>query len=168
MGQDTILRLFFENPQKESHIRRIAKELRISKTAVSYHINNLIKEKMVVKSKKGVFPSFSAADTPLFRHCKIQDGVTRIMKSGLTEYLEQLNPSCIVLFGSFAKGEYDQRSDIDIFIQAKEEQLKLDKYEKSLGHKINIIFCSDLNKLSVQLYNNIINGIKLSGFIKAK
>ena len=168
MGQKQIMQLFFENPGKEFHIRGIARQLRISKTAASYHINRLVREGLVQKSRKGVFPSYAAGETGLFRHYKRQWGIEQIVRSGLIEALEQLNPSCIVLFGSFAKGEYDTRSDIDLFVQAHDAPFGLTPFEKKLKHKIHILFSEELSTLSPQLYGALINGMTLSGYLKAR
>ncbi len=170
MGRDKILELFFENPTNEFQIRGIAKLLKIPKSSVDYRIRQLLKEKIVLKKKTGVFPSYSAnqaGENFLFK--KRQHVLQNIMDSGLLEYLEeQLNPRCIILFGSFAKAEYDRNSDIDIFVQAKEKILDMGRFEKKLKHTVNILFEPSLDKLSPELLNNIINGIKLNGFIKIK
>jgi len=60
------------------------------------------------------------------------------------------------------------KSDIDLFVQAKERSINLLKFERKLKHKLNLYFEEDLNKMSSELFNNIINGIKLSGYLKLK
>ena len=72
------------------------------------------------------------------------------------------------MFGSFAKGEYGNKSDIDLFVQSKEATINIEKFEKKLRHHIHILFEADTNKLSAELLNNIANGIKLRGFLKVK
>jgi len=168
MGQMKILNIFFENPTKEFHIRGIARELKIPKTTVSYHVNNFLKEKLIRKNTKGVFPSFKADETSeKYRFHKREEFLKKLIENNLLDHLEkEFNPKCMFLFGSFAKAEYDQKSDIDIFIQAEESKYNLDKYEKQFKHKINLLFQPNLKKLSPELLNNIINGIKLRGFIK--
>ena len=170
MGQEEILNIFFEYPTKDFHIRGIAKILNIPKTTVSYHINNYLKEKLILKREDGVFPSFKANETnEMYRFYKKQEFLKKIISFGLIDHLEkEFNPKCIILFGSFAKVEYDKNSDIDIFIQSKESNYHLDKFEKILKHKINLFFESNLNKLSPELLNNIVNGIKLGGILKIK
>lgn len=170
MGQNNIMQLFFENPSTDFQIRGIAKELKISKTAVSHHINSFIKKKLVLKENKGVFPSFIANSTnELYRFYKKQYSIESIIKSGILDYIEmEINPQCIILFGSFGKGEYDYKSDIDLFVQSNDATLDLLKFEKKLKHKINILFEPELKKLSPELFNNILNGIKLRGYIKWK
>jgi predicted nucleotidyltransferase len=171
MGQlDSILDIFFENPSKNFQIRGIAKLLKIPKTTVSYNVNALLKRKLIIKEKKGVFPSFRANETnSLFKVYKQHSMILKIYQSGLVDYLEKKTlPRCIILFGSIRKGEYDARSDIDIFVQSSEQTLDLVKFEKKLGHKINALFEPELKDLSEELLNNIINGIVLYGSLRVK
>jgi len=170
MGQTEVLKVFIENPSKDFHAREIAKAIKMSKTAVLYHINKLLKQKLIIKVKKGVFSGFRADETSeLYRFYKRQEFLKKLIETGLLDYLEQeLRPKCIILFGSFAKAEYSGESDIDLFVQSKESKISLDKFEKKLGHSINIIFEENLNKISPELFNNIINGIKLRGYAKIK
>ena len=170
MGQYGILNIFFEYPTEDFHIREIAKKLKIPKTTVSYHIKELLKKKVIIKRKKGVFPSFKANETnELYRFYKKQEFLKKIIEIGLLDYIEnRYNPRCIILFGSFAKAEYDSKSDVDIFVQAKESKIDLTKFEKKIKHKINIFFEENIGNLSSNLLNNIINGVKLRGFLKVK
>lgn len=79
-----------------------------------------------------------------------------------------LHPQAIILFGSGAKGEYVQKSDIDLFVLSSEKQVDVVKYELKLKRKINILLKDNYNQLSPELFNNIINGYKLKGYIKLK
>lgn len=162
--------LFWENPEREFHIREIARILKIPKSTASFYVNKLCKSRLVLKKKQGVFPSFIANSSgEAYRLYKRHSALKAILDSGLLDFLEQeLNPKCIVLFGSFAKAEYDLKSDIDIFVQANEKALDLSRLEKQLKHPISLFFEQDLNKLSPELLNNIINGIKLRGYMKVK
>lgn len=175
MGQSDklldILELFFENPTKKFHIREIAKLLNIPKTTVNYHVNKLLSKKIIIKIKQKPFSAFRADEaSDIYRFYKRQEFLKKIiLKTRLVDKLyKELNPKCIILFGSFAKADYDKTSDIDIFIQAKEAKINLEKFEKKINHKINLYFKEDINKLSNELFNNIINGIKLKGFIKLR
>lgn len=170
MVRQQILEQFFNNPAKDFHIREMARLLNLSKTTVAYHINHLVKDKLILKQKKDVFISFRANETSdRYRFYKRQQSLASIFECGLLDYLEsQCAPRCIILFGSFAKGEHDKSSDIDLFVQANDTLLKLSDFEKRLKHKINVLFEPALEKLSSELLNNIINGIKLQGFIKLK
>lgn len=170
MGRDEILKLFFKYPTAEFQIRGVAKLLKIPKSSANYRMAQLLKQGIIQKINKGVFPSFIAnSGSEKYRFYKLQNALEEIIDSGLLDYLEEeTNPRCVILFGSFAKAEYDADSDIDIFIQATEKTINLAKYEKKLKHTINILFESNLNRISAELLNNIINGIKLRGYIKIR
>ena len=75
-------------------------------------------------------------------------------------------PEVIVLFGSAAKGEDIKTSDIDLFIQCKERKIELEKFEKKINRRISLFFAEDFSDLSGELRNNLINGIKLKGYLK--
>lgn len=46
----------------------------------------------------------------------------------------------VVLYGSYARGDYDEESDIDVMIFVDMSPEELSKYRKKITH-----FCSDLN-----------------------
>ena len=75
-------------------------------------------------------------------------------------------PDVIILFGSASKGEDIEESDLDLFIQAPEKKLSLEKYEKLLNRGITLFFEENFSRLSNELKNNILNGIVLRGYIK--
>jgi predicted nucleotidyltransferase len=67
------------------------------------------------------------------------------------------------------KGDYHQESDIDLFIETiKRQEINLTSFEKKLRHKIQLFKEPNIEHLPKELFNNIINGIKLSGYIKLK
>ena len=78
----------------------------------------------------------------------------------------------IILFGSVAREEADIGSDIDIFILSNEKkELNLKEYEKKLETEIQIFLHTkkefeNMKKSNKGLLNNILNGIKLSGFLE--
>ena len=51
---------------------------------------------------------------------------------------------------------------------AIKKNVNLKKFEKKLGHKIQLFVESDINKLHSNLFNNVVNGIKLFGSFKIK
>lgn len=170
MGQKEVEELFLENPGKEYYLRQIARLTKTPKTSVSRILSDLIKNKIVKRKKDEPFDKYlsnSSDNNYVFR--KKIFILEKIHYFGLLEFINnEIFPTCIILFGSCAKGEYNQESDIDLFVQTNEQKINLKKYEKKLKHKINIIFEPKINNLSKELKNNILNGIKLSGTIRLK
>ena len=161
------MELFFEEPFRNFQIREISRMTKIAVTSVKKYLEELLKEDLIIKDKKTLYPSYIASQNRLFKIYKQQVIIFKLYSSNLIDYLEDnLHPKCIILFGSARKGEYNKNSDIDIFVQSEEKNVSLEKFEKILKHKINLFFKENINKLSKELFNNIINGIKLSGYLK--
>jgi len=168
MFQSKIMDLFCEEPSRCFQIREIARITKIAHTSVKNKLKELEKEKLIKKVKTNIYYSYAANQNSKYKTYKQITMQWKIQNSGLIDYLETLLPKCIILFGSVRKGEYTKTSDIDIFIQTKETKLQLKEYEKKLKHLINIFFEENINSLSDELFNNIINGIKLRGYLKIK
>jgi predicted nucleotidyltransferase len=81
--------------------------------------------------------------------------------------MEFSNPT-IVLFGSYARGEDIENSDIDVYIQTpSKKEITEEKFEKVLKRKIQIFHYKSLREISnPHLRNNIINGVILNGFLE--
>lgn len=160
---DKMLELFFEHPNQKFTIRQIAKKTKIPKSTAHKYIKKLKSFELITNDNK-------ASNTRLFKLKKINYFIEKIYCSGLIEHFNKIYaPSCIVLFGSFRKGDSIKDSDIDIFLETtKKKDIDLKGFEKKLKHKIQIFKETDINKLPSRLFNNVINGIKLEGFFKVK
>ena len=164
IGQEKrILEFFYENPSIKLSVREISARLKISRSTVQDNLK-LLKNSGIISIENQWVDSWSN------RLKKTNYYIEKIAKSGLIDYLEkELAASAIILFGSFRKGESEQSSDIDIFVEcAKEKELDLTKYEKYLGHKIQLFMKPKITLLPNRLLNNVVNGIKLKGYFTIK
>ena len=90
-----------------------------------------------------------------------------VLESGIIAHIEEkLTPKCIVLFGSYQRGEDTEESDIDLFIEAKHKTINTKQFEKKLNRKVELHFNKSFTKYPQELKNNIINGIVLHGFLE--
>ncbi|MCK5043104.1 MAG: nucleotidyltransferase domain-containing protein [Candidatus Aenigmarchaeota archaeon] len=87
-------------------------------------------------------------------------------------YTQIPSPRVIVLFGSYRKGDDTEKSDIDIAVEVigdEDVQIKeLGKISK-LGYRKNVtvnIHIFSRNKIDLNLFSNIANGIVLDGFLE--
>ncbi len=162
-NQDKILELFYERPETEFTVREIAKKTKIPKSTAQRYLFKLKKSGLISEENKSL-------DTDIFRIKKTHFYVEELFKSGLINFLEKkFAPSCIMLFGSFSKGESVEDSDIDIFVETdKDFEIDLAYFEKKLKHKIQLFKEKKLTQLPDRLFNNVINGIKLKGYAKLK
>ena len=163
-----ILQEFFYFPRKDFQMREISRITKIAQPSVINYLKSLIDEGLIVKEKKGIYPSFKAnRDNESFKLYKKLNLIQQIYKSHLISYIyDSCLPSTIILFGSASKGEDIEESDIDLFIQSKEKKLELDKYEKILNREISLFFEENFSRLNKELKNNILNGIIIKGYIK--
>src|SRR3989339_618551 len=137
-----ILRVYFEYPGKKFTVRTLASLTKIPRSSVQVLLNDLKKEKLLDKNNESIASIY-------FNIKKINYFIDEITKIGLIDYLvEELNPSLIILFGSFRKGESDKESDVDLFIESLvKKELDLGKFEKKLNHKIDLFVESNINNL---------------------
>jgi predicted nucleotidyltransferase len=133
------------------------------KTTAHRVLEQLKKQGLITRDNK-------AKSNLLFKTKKINYYTEKLVSSGLIEELiHKLNPSCIIIFGSVRKGESVKESDIDIFVESSIKKLpNLQKYEKKLKHKIQLFIETNINNLQPNLFNNVINGIKIYGSFKIK
>ena len=74
--------------------------------------------------------------------------------SGLPQYLNtKVGETACILFGSSARGDYYEDSDIDIFVQSKKIKLDVSHFEKTLKRNINFLLdCHVTLAFSISLY----------------
>ncbi len=160
MGQnDTkkILKIYFENPGKKFTVRKIFSLTKIPRATVHKKITEI--------KNKDYFN-----DELFFKIKKTNYYIEEIFSSGLIRFLiDELSPSLIILFGSFRKGESNKESDIDLFVESPiKKGISLKKFEKNIGHKVDLFVETNINKLNNNLFNSVVNGIKLYGSFKIK
>lgn len=162
-----VLELIFDFPTTRFHIRNISRIIKVSAPAVSKAVKGLEDEKLIINNK-GFLSEIYGDLNDKFKNQKRVYNLSRIYDSGLYDYIIDKFPlTTIILFGSYSRGEDVEKSDIDIAILSKEKKLNLENYEKRLNRKINIEFI-DFKKISLELKENIINGIILKGDISLK
>ena len=142
--------------------------MKFSHATVLKYIDVLEKLGFIKKKAETLYPTYFAnTNHQKYKFYKKNYLVSRLMDSGIVGCIQKETlPSSIILFGSGAKATFVEKSDIDIFVEAKDSKLNLAKYEKKLNRKISLLFEPNLNNLSKELRNNIINGIILYGFIR--
>lgn len=166
------LEVFFRNPNKNYYLSDISREIGIAHTSVKKNLDELVNKniiiKVVEKKKSREFPFYKAnIESKEFKKYKIIFNIISIKESGLVEFIEdKIMPKSIVLFGSYSRGEDDETSDIDLFVQGKKEDFNLEKFEKILRRRIEIHFNERFLSFSNELKNNIINGIVLNGYLE--
>ena len=166
--------LIFNNPNKTFHIRMIERETGLSTTAIKESVKKLHKFNIITIEKTPLTTNIKAnLESEAYRFYKQVFNLYRLNRYNFIHNLVTYfnNPEAVVLFGSFAKGEDIEESDVDILVlsSSKTPQV-LNKliagFEKELNRKINIHVLPSLNKSSKEFKNALANGIVLHGYLK--
>lgn len=169
-----VAELIFNYPNKTFHIRMLEKETGFSTTAVIDSINELKKYDIAKVEETTLTTNVKAnLESEAYRFYKIVFNIYRLKRYGFVDNLINIfnNPEAIVLFGSFAKGEDIEESDIDILVissQKNNENLEdfVNLFKKELNREINIHILPSLAKSSNEFKNAVANGIVLHGYLK--
>lgn len=169
----TILKLFFENPNKKYSIRELSRILKINHTTVRKYLNKLVEEGFLSLKKEGIYSFYQLVLNKKTLNLKLYYNLEKLRKSKIIDDLEKAyDLPVIVLFGSYASAMDDSTSDIDLcLISNVEKDFSAEKYEKNLNRKISIhkfdkTGWEKAKKLNPELINNICNGLVLSGELK--
>lgn len=166
----TILKPFFEDPNREFHIRELSRLLRINHTTVRQRLAKLVKDGFLAVTKGKVYSAYKPTFSRKYLNLKLYYNLEKIRVSGLVEDMEKaFDYPAITLFGSYAIANDDLGSDIDLCVLSNiKKEFATDKYEKTLNRKISLhVFTKEkwksMSKGNKGLLNNICNGITLSG-----
>ncbi|MBI3026708.1 nucleotidyltransferase domain-containing protein [Candidatus Woesearchaeota archaeon] len=99
-----------------------------------------------------------------------------IYESNITKEINKVidNPRAIILFGSYRKGDDTENSDIDLAVEVLDDkEIEILKFGvfPSFGYRKNVVVNLHIfsrNKIDLNLFANIANGIVLEGFLEAK
>ena len=172
-----ILYWFFSFPNKEIGLSELAKELKISKTTANKKINRLVKEGFLKKEIIGKSWRLSCNTNHIYNKSrKISYNLSMVYESGIVDEIIKRfnNAKAIILFGSYRKGDDNEKSDIDLAVETLNENgTRIEEFViiKKFGYrkdvKVNLyIFVRD--KVNTNLFSNISNGIVINGFLEVK
>ena len=136
---------------------------------IKKYLKNLAKLDLIKEHKDLNIPTYEANyRNKFFLNIKREKMLNDIFTGGFPQHLNnKLGETACILFGSCARGDYYEDSDIDLFIQSKKMKLDLSKYEKKLKRKINLFFEEKWQNLSEGMKTGLLNdGIAINGRLK--
>lgn len=163
-----VLKVFLDSPTEEFGLREISRLVKLAPVSVLNYLNEFEKQEVITKLQKKGNPAYKARrENEDFIFYKKLSVLYELHNSGLIEYLwQKLAPKALILYGSNAKGESIEESDLDIFVIGKEKKINLEEFEKKINKEIHLMFSHDFKNISNELKNNLINGIILKGYFK--
>jgi predicted nucleotidyltransferase len=166
---------FFKYPSLEFTLSEIAASTSLSKATVSGIIKELKAADFVIVKDLGVIYRIKAnVDGHIYRREKIIYNLHLLIRNNITEFLTQKfnTPRCVVLFGSYRRGEDDRGSDIDIAVEVPDgvktgvyHYGELAAFEKMVERKVSVHAFSR-KEIDGNLFMNVANGVLLYGFLE--
>ena len=175
---EKLFRVFYWFPEVEFSLSELASQAAVSKSTASRLLSRLKEWGIVKVEDKGIIMRIKAnRENQDFLELKIANNLKLIFDSQLVEFLNQAlgHPRAIVLIGSFRRGEDISKSDIDIAVETVQKTEArivrpegLERYERFFpGRKIEI-HLFNRSSVDINFFNNVANGIVLSGFLEVK
>jgi predicted nucleotidyltransferase len=175
--EENVMKLILENsPLKEWHFEEIVRGAGVTRVVASKWLRKYQNEGLIKRvNEKGRFPFYTAClGNAVYTSLKRIYALEQLHKSGLLPKLISLKSAkTIILFGSFARGDWYRGSDIDIFvlgdIPKKLRDFDRQLYEAKLKRNIELHVFHDrreLKAVKTGLVENIMNGYILKGRIQ--
>ncbi len=174
---DKCLIWFYAFPNAKIGLTDLSKSINSSKTAAKEVVEALIKVSFLSKQVIGKSWLISANQKhPYLLTKKVPYHLSKIYEAGIINAVYQTIPQAraIVLFGSYRWGTDNEESDIDIAVEVLDNnELKIIELGviPELGYRKNIkvhLHLFSRNKIDLNLFANIANGIVLDGFLEAR
>lgn len=135
-----VLEYFMAHTSAKIHVKGLAKKLKISPGTSEIYLREYEKSGILKKEIAGNVHLYSLKnENALVKSLKSAWLISKIMSSGFIESLKDDSIS-IVLFGSSASGEYDEKSDVDIMVITDKKIPHEDaaNLESSLGKEVGL------------------------------
>lgn len=165
--EQKILSLFVMNPDRPFYGREISKKLKISLGAVHAALLSLEKRKILDSRYIGKTKLYhSGASNPILRSFRVLS--TLLVLEPLIAAISDISRR-IILFGSYATGNFTSLSDLDLFIVSGEREKisrKIDSFKRKSGLDIRPIIKDqaewmELENGSPEFFDELSRGITL-------
>ena len=138
-----VLKYLLESSRR-SYVNEVAKKADVSKGTASKALKYFEEVGVLKVEKLGNVKMYSSIDSPLTRSLKKLIAISLIDEIGLVDqFLEKDSTlSSLALYGSFAEGTYDRKSDIDLLIVSENKNdfsELLDSLEKQSGREVTLL-----------------------------
>lgn len=167
--EESVLKLFFNEPTKHWHFEDILKAADISRPQAALWLKKFIKERVVRRIKPfAKMPYYiSNYENSTYQTKKRLFALGELEKQGFLSHLAGLpNAKTVILFGSFSRWDWNKESDIDLFIYGDAQGFDYGKYRARLHREIETFVCKDkaeLSRYKTPLLRNIMEGFLIKG-----
>jgi len=137
-----VLSLFLENPHEGYYLRESARLLGMDPMTVRRSLKLLVEDGFLTKFEDKNRTIYKAnLENPALRYLKISYNLSFLQEKNVVDFIlrRMKSVTSIVLFGSFAKGENDENSDVDILVISMDKNKPTAELAEILGRDVNLI-----------------------------
>ena len=135
-----LLEFFIFNPKTEVHIKELSRKLKISPSTTKYWCDLFLKHGILIVNKKGTLRIFSLNNSSVYtKEIKRVHMLLYFKELGIEKISKK--DTSLAIYGSYASGEFDENSDIDILIIGKDNEVNKDfvlKFEKKIKKQVQL------------------------------
>jgi len=140
--QFKVLKLFIDYPYTGFYLRESARILKMDPMTVKRSLVLLVNDGLltIVEEKNRILYKANM-ENPSFRYVKIAYNLSWLKEKKAIDFLthKMSTITSIIIFGSFAKGENNAESDVDIVTVSLEKNKPTVELAKLLGRDVNLI-----------------------------
>ena len=167
---------FFSFPNKEMSLNDLAENVEISKTTAKKIVNFFVEKGFLKKEILGKTWRLTCNQQHSDNvRIKIPFNLLTIYESNILDKIHEIVPNsrAIILFGSYRKGDDTEESDVDIAVEVLDNKevkiVDLGKIDINYRKKVQVnLHVFSRNKIDLNLFSNIANGIILEGFLEVR
>jgi predicted nucleotidyltransferase len=159
-----ILSYFFTVPNKSIHLRELSRQTGVSMPTIVTTTNTLEQEGLLHIDRQRAWTMVKASGNERFRRLKRVHNLQQLYESGIVDALIKASnhPQAIICFGSYSRGEDDEKSDIDIAILNGRSGKISEMFDKVLRRPVSLHY-PKMERISNEFREELRNGIILDG-----
>lgn len=132
---------FFLSGWGKTHVRGVARKLKLSPSVAQHYLASYCKEGLLEKEKFANTVSYRLKETPLALELKRMYFISLLPEFTAKFIKENQSVATLALYGSHAKGTYDEKSDVDLLAISQKKEMSLKSIrglEKKIGKEVKI------------------------------
>lgn len=134
-----ILEYFITHPTEEIHLKELSRKLEMSSGSVKIYCDTFEADEVLISRRKGNLRLFTLNNHNFaVREMKKAYYYQLLKELGVEELFED----CIsmAIYGSFASGNFDERSDLDILVIGESEAVdsSITELERKIGREVQL------------------------------
>ena len=133
-----VLEYFVLKPTQEVHLKELARRINVSPRSVKIYCDLFEKEGILISERKGNLRIFRLKDSFIVREMKKLYYLLLLKEFGIENICENCT---LLIYGSFASGEVDEASDLDLLIIGSEKEVNYDllrEIESRTGRSVQL------------------------------